>query len=149
MYSGGRTDPYQPKKKLPDPTRCPSCGAVFAKGRWTWKSADDGANEELCPACKRIKDRVPAGVIQLKGEFFDEHRDEIENLIQNQERLEKERHPLERLMALRRNGDSMRVETTGLRLARRVGDALQDAYQGDLKIDYLKGQDKVRVNWER
>jgi hypothetical protein len=122
---------------------------VFAKGRWTWKPADDRANEELCPACRRIKDRVPAGVIQLKGEFFHEHGDEIENLIRNQERLEKERHPLERLMALKRNGDGMRVETTGLRMARRVGDALQDAYQGDLQIDYLKGQDKVRVNWER
>lgn len=44
MYSGGRTDPYQQKKKLPEPTQCPSCGAVFAKGRWTWKTADAAAN---------------------------------------------------------------------------------------------------------
>lgn len=92
---------------------------------------------------------MPAGVLQLKGEFFNEHRDEIENLIRNQEALEKERHPLERLMTLTRHGDGMRVETTGLRLARRVGDALHDAYQGELKIEYLKGQDKVRVNWKR
>lgn len=96
-----------------------------------------------------MQDRVPAGVIQLKGDFFDEHRDEIENLIRNQEALEKERHPLERLMALMPNEEGLRVETTGLRLARRVGDALHDAYQGNLDIEYLKGQDKVRVNWER
>lgn len=148
MYSGGRQDPYQSKKKLPDPTRCPTCGAVFAKGRWTWKAAD-GVNEEVCPACRRIQEGVPAGVMQLEGTFLEEHRGEILNLIHNQEQLEKDRHPLERLMAVLPVHGGLRVETTGLRLARRIGDALQDAYQGELEFEYLKGQEKVRVKWER
>lgn len=88
-------------------------------------------------------------MIQLKGEFLQAHKDEIANLIRNQEAVEQELHPLERLMTVKSSRAGMRVETTGLRLARRVGDALQDAYQGKLQIDYLKGQDKVRVNWER
>jgi len=43
----------------------------------------------------------------------------------------------------------LRVETTGVHLARRIGDALEDSYQGELELDYLKGQNKVRVSWQR
>jgi hypothetical protein len=149
MYSGGRTDPYAPKKKLADPTRCPQCKAVYLKGRWTWETVPDPVDETLCPACRRTNDRVAAGVLLLSGEFFNEHRDEIDNLIRNQENLEKERHPLERLMSFADTEDGWRVETTGVHLARRIGDALKNAYQGELEIEYLKGQDKVRVNWTR
>lgn len=149
MYSQGRIDPYERKKKLPDPTRCPSCSALFTEGRWTWEIADQPASEELCPACLRIKEKVPAGVIQLSGPFFQEKRSEIENLITNQEKLEKERHPLERLMGMIDTEAGLRVETTGIHLARRIGDALNNAYQGKLELEYLDGQRKVRVNWER
>ncbi|HLD94261.1 MAG TPA: BCAM0308 family protein [Anaerolineales bacterium] len=149
MYSLGREDPYQSRKKMPDPARCPVCGAIFTKGRWTWKGANKGVHEELCPADQRIKDRVPAGVVNIKGAFFEAHADEIINLIKNQEKLEKERHPLERLMAIKRPGRSLRIETTGMHMARRLGDALEAAYQGNLDIEYLKGQYKVRVRWER
>lgn len=149
MFSQGRIDPYERRKKLPDPTRCPRCGALYMQGRWTWQIADQPANEELCPACQRIKDKVPAGVIQLSGEFFQANRGEIENLIKNQENLEKGRHPLERLMALKEMEHGLRVETTGIHLARRIGDALKNAYQGNLELEYLDGQRKVRVNWER
>src|SRR5262249_49738531 len=31
-----RHDSYKAKGKLPDPTRCPECSALFQKGRWTW-----------------------------------------------------------------------------------------------------------------
>lgn len=149
MFSQGRIDSYERRKKLPDPTRCPSCSALYIKGRWTWEIADQPANEELCPACLRIKEGVPAGILTLSGKFFEEHREEVENLINNQEKLEKERHPLERLMAIKQEDGSLRVETTGIHLARRIGDALHDAYQGDLDLEYLDGQRKVRVNWSR
>jgi len=149
MYSQGREDPYISRKKLPDPTRCLVCGAVYTKGRWTWNELDGEAAEELCPADQRIKDKVPAGIVTIKGEFFEAHRDEIVSLVQNQEKLEKERHPLERLIGFKKDGKGLRVETTGMHMARRVGDALEGAYQGDLEIDYLKGQYKVRVSWER
>jgi len=149
MYSQGRQDPYLSRKKLPDPTRCPVCGAVFTGGRWTWSTADENANEELCPADQRIKDKVAAGVVTINGAFFDSHRDEIVSLIKNQEKLEKGRHPLERLMSIKPSGKGLRVETTGIHLARRLGDALEGAYQGKLEFNYLKGQEKVRVSWER
>lgn len=149
MYSQGRQDPYLSRKKLPDPTRCPVCGAVFTEGRWTWSTAEENAHEELCPADQRIKDKVAAGVVTISGAFFDSHREEIVSLIKNREKQEKERHPLERLMSIKPSGKGLRIETTGIHLARRLGDALEDAYQGKLEFNYLKGQEKVRVSWER
>ena len=44
-------DTYKSKSKLPEPTVCPECGAVYLKGRWTWAENPGGANEEMCPAC--------------------------------------------------------------------------------------------------
>lgn len=149
MYSQGRKDPYQDRKKIADPARCPQCGLYFLKGRWTRKSTYKDTDEELCPACRRINDRVPAGVIWLSGEFLNEHRYEIQSLIENEAQKEEERHPLERLMATRFTKAGLRVETTGLHLARRIGTALKKAYQGQMEIEYLKGQYKVRINWQR
>jgi NMD protein affecting ribosome stability and mRNA decay len=149
MFAQGRIDPYRRQEKLPDSTVCPDCGAVFLQGRWTWNDADGFANQHLCPACKRTQDNVPAGVIELSGGFFHNHRQEIENLIRNEEAKEKERHPLERLMKTKEKENGLRVETTGLHLARRIGDALNRAYEGDLDLQYLDGQYKVRVSWNR
>jgi len=35
-------DSYKSSRKLSEPTRCPECGAVFLKGRWTWGVAPAG-----------------------------------------------------------------------------------------------------------
>jgi hypothetical protein len=56
---------------------------------------------------------------------------------------------MERLMGTAKVDNKLRVETTGVHLAQRIGKALQSAYQGDLEIEFLKGQYKVRVHWRR
>ena len=63
-------DTYKSGKKLAEPSRCPECGAVYHRGRWTWGAAPAGAAAATCPACHRIKDQFPAGHVTLKGEFF-------------------------------------------------------------------------------
>ncbi|MEW8157073.1 MAG: hypothetical protein AB2765_21105, partial [Candidatus Thiodiazotropha endolucinida] len=48
-------DAYRSERKLPDPTLCQICGAVFTGGRWQWCEAlPIEAKETRCPACQRI-----------------------------------------------------------------------------------------------
>lgn len=142
-------DSYKSKKKLPEPTRCPDCGAVYRSARWTWAAAPPGAHEALCPACHRIRDRFPAGYVTLKGEFLGAHRDEILHLVRNREAAEKAEHPLERIMAIEDADDGVLVTTTDTHLARSIAEAVQAAYKGELEFRYNKEDNLLRATWSR
>ena len=144
-----RHDTYQERDKWPEPTRCPNCGALFVQGRWSWAEAPAGANEVICPACRRIADHYPAGYIEIKGPFLVEHQTEILNLLRNVEKQEKDKHPLERIMAITTEGDHPLITTTGIHLARRLGEALAHAYKGELSFQYADGEESIRVSWQR
>ncbi len=142
-------DTYKTGKKLAEPSRCPDCGAVYHRGRWTWNAAPAGAAEVTCPACHRIKDDFPAGRVTLKGEFFAAHRDEILHLARNQESKERAEHPLQRIIAIKPERDGTLITTTDIHLARGIGDALHAAYKGDLEYHYNKEENLLRVDWQR
>lgn len=143
-------DPYMTRAKLPEPTICPECNVVFAEGRWQWQpSVPDKANSELCPACQRIRDKVPAGYLTLRGDFFRSHRDEIMNLVTNKVDAQKAQHPLKRIMSIDEADDGFVITFTDLHLPRGVGDAIERAYEGDLDIHYTKEAGKLRVEWTR
>ncbi len=145
-----RHDPYQSKEKFPEPTVCTSCGCVYSGGRWVWiEEKPEKANKALCPACRRIKEKMPAGVINLSGRFLKSHGDEILNLIKNEEKAEKAEHPLERLMEIRQDGDSIEVLVTGIHLAKRIGEAIRRSYQGEYSLEYGDGEKSVRIEWHR
>lgn len=142
-------DPYRSGHKPPEPTVCHDCKAVFCDGRWTWAEPPDDAYEQLCPACQRIQDRFPAGYVTIKGEFFEEHRDEIMNLIENHGSREKEMRPLQRIMAIDEKREGIEVTTTDSHLARGIAEALHSAYKGDLKLRYSRDENLVRASWKR
>ena len=142
-------DPYRRTAKPAEPSRCPTCKAVFAGGRWTWDEAPDDAHDELCPACRRIQDRFPAGYVTIKGEFFTEHRDEIVNLIMAREKREKAERPLQRIMAIDDKRDGIEITTTDSHIARGIAEALHDAYKGDLKLRYSRDENLLRASWKR
>jgi len=144
-----RHDVYQEKGKLPEPTICPKCGVLFANGRWAWGTAPEKAHETLCPACRRIAENLPAGYIEIKGKFFDDHQDEILNLARNIEKQENGERPLERIMAITNGKDHTLVTTTGINIARRIGEALSRSYNGDFSFQYADGEKSIRVYWER
>ena len=142
-------DTYKSKRKLPEPTRCKDCGALWRRGRWSWAAAPAGAHAGRCPACKRMRDRFPAGYVSLQGEFFDARRAEVMARVRHCEAAEKRGHPLERIMDIKADGRGVLVTTTGAHLARRIGDALQHAYKGALDYRYNKADKLLRVNWSR
>lgn len=140
-------DAYKVKGKLPEPSVCSQCGAVFHKGRWQWLQAPADAHRVLCPACHRIQDHFPAGFLTMKGEFFHAHHDEIMRLVHNHEKYERTEHPLKRIMAEEEKDGTMLVTTTDIHLARGIGEALHHAYQGELEFHYNPEQNLLRVNW--
>lgn len=142
-------DSYKSRGKLPEPSVCPKCGAVFQEGRWQWAAKPAGAHEEMCPACHRIHDDYPAGFVTLGGDFFKTHRDEILHLVHNAAEREKSEHPLERIMSIEDHDDGVVVTTTSLHLARHLGDAVHHAHQGELEYHYNEGENLLRVKWAR
>lgn len=145
-----RHDTYAEQEKWPEPTVCSECGAVFIEGRWTWlEPPPDKAHMIVCPACQRIKDGIPAGYVEIRGAFFEDHREELLNLIYNLEAQEKGEHPMERLMDICGEEDHTLITTTGIHLARRIGEALKNAYQGDLDFTYGDAEKIIRVSWSR
>jgi hypothetical protein len=144
-----RIDAYEEKQKLPDPTQCEQCKAVFTGGRWTWNILPDISNKSICPACQRTNDNFPAGYIELSGTFLKHHKDEIHNLIKNIEENEKNQHPIERIMDIITEESKTTITTTGIHIARRIGEAVNKAYQGNLDFSYGDNEKIIRVKWNR
>jgi hypothetical protein len=150
MIQQERQDVYRSKGKYAEPTVCADCGAIFQGGRWSWGAAPAGAAHAACPACRRIADRFPAGRVELSGDFLQEHRAEILSLVRNAEAAEKADRPLERIMTIDDESDGrVLVTTTGVHVARRIGESLARSYQGTMDLRYGDGEDSVRVTWAR
>jgi len=140
-------DTYREGKKRSEPSVCSTCGALYSGGRWTWTEAPEEIVKVLCPACQRIADGYPAGYVELKGTFFEQRRDEILNLVINEEKMEKGEHPMERVMAITTGDDHTLITTTGVHMARRIGEAVNRAYPGTLDFTYGDNEKSIRVQW--
>ncbi|MBV5285560.1 MAG: ATPase [Methyloversatilis discipulorum] len=143
-------DPYASRHKPREPAFCPDCGAVFRNGRWQWQDlppADAGAS--TCTACRRIRDRMPAGFVHVGGPYFAAHREELTALMRHREERERAQHPMERIIAIEPDGDGVLVTTTDIHLARDLGEALERACKGTLDYHYNEGQRLLRVFWRR
>ena len=142
-------DPYQAGAKLPTPTLCPDCGAVYARGRWQWLPRPQTENVTRCPACRRVRDALPAGYVTLGGPFFAIHRAYVMDLVQDFEATEKAEHPLKRVMAISEQKDGVLVTTTDVHLASGIGEVVHRAYKGKLESHYSPEEMLVRVRWTR
>jgi hypothetical protein len=142
-------DPYAPYEKLAQPTSCPKCHATYRNGRWTWSKAAPGAAREKCPACRRIEERFPAGLVKLGGKFLAEHRAEVLNLVIGRETRAKAEHPMQRIIAVERQGADTVISTTDAHLARTIARAVHEAFKGHLEIRYSREEHLVRARWRR
>jgi hypothetical protein len=141
------TDPYRWTEKPDGPAACPQCGAVYDAGRWSWGEKPQGAVELTCQACHRINDKYPAGVVQLTGPRLAKLKDQIVRLARHQEKAERKEHPLNRILDVREETGTLVIDTTDIHLPRRIGEAVQRAYKGELEVHFDERGYFVRVDW--
>ena len=140
-------DNYKAIGKLPEPSVCPQCGAVYYQGSWQWLKAPDGAHAATCPACHRIHDHFPAGFIRLSVHFFRDHQEELIGLLYKLEQHDKSQFPLKRIMGIEELENDVLITTTDIHLARSISDALHHAYQLNFAYHYNQEKNLLRVEW--
>ncbi len=151
-------DPYLPPKGsgLREVAICRDCTAVYQKKKWFLdprlyekKKAQKNINWVICPACKKTKENVPGGVVTLKGDFLQQHKEEIMNLVHNEDERSKKYNPLKRIMKINEKGNAIEILTTEGRLAYRIGSILFKAYDGEVEYKKHENTKFMRVEWRR
>lgn len=149
IYDDERHDPYQTNGKHAGIVRCSDCGLVYETGRWHRGPAPEGAGTARCPACRRIRDRLPAGELLLDGPFVAAHREELLRIARNEAEHEEAEHPLHRIIEVEDRGDGVVITTTDIHLPQRIGEAVRRACHGELQVRYGSDEYSVRVHWQR
>ncbi len=142
-------DPYKRVQKLPEPSYCRQCGAVYHAGRWQWGAQPKGAHEVLCQACHRTNDKYPAGVLTLTGTSVAGSAEELKRVARHEEQSEKQDHPLNRIINIEQTTDGLVINTTDIHLPVRIGKAIKRAFRGKLDEHFDEAGYFVRVNWHR
>lgn len=150
------SDPYLLKGGNSRMAVCKKCHAIYHNKRWYLdeqlyqnKAALKSTEKILCPACLKIKDKFPNGIVKLKGDFLEEHKDEIMNLIRNEEERARGFNPLERIMGIHDSKKEIEITTTNEKLAQRIVRSLEKAYQGRVEYKWSDDTKLLRAEWER
>jgi hypothetical protein len=151
------TDPYTPRKAAPSTGVCPVCRAIRNGHRWFFDDRTaaalmkrrDGVDLHRCPACRKIADGFPFGLVTLEGAFLAFHHDEILRLVRNEERRAMGVNPMARIMSMRESGGRMEFETTDEKLAQRIGREIHKACRGEVEYTWSDDVKLLRVRWMR
>ncbi len=104
-------DPYARLKAPKGPAICRKCLAIYADKRWHFDKVEapklaisPRAKRLVCPACQKIRDDYPEGIVALTWSDLREHDSEIRGLIANVEARAASANPLDRVMKIVRPG---------------------------------------------
>ncbi|KAF0219792.1 MAG: hypothetical protein FD174_1805 [Geobacteraceae bacterium] len=150
------TDVYLPKAGLKEAAVCKKCHLVYQHKRWHLDEkeaqrllADAKTNKGVCPACRRMEDDNPGGVVTFSGDYLREHEVEILDLIKNEEAESRGKNPLGRIMEISQEENVLTISTTEDKLAQKLGREVYKAHKGELHYRWSHDQNFVRVSWTR
>jgi NMD protein affecting ribosome stability and mRNA decay len=155
-HAGRIEDPYRLEEGQ-EAAVCSQCHALYQGKRWFFDeklfnrlAGGLRIREATCPTCRKIEDRYPEGILNLSGEFFSQHRDEIVKLLEKEASRVSKRNVMDRLIGMTPEGkDKLVVETTTEKLAQHLGRAVYRAYKGELEFHWSEMNRFVRVYWSR
>lgn len=146
-------DAYLPAQGKEDVAVCTGCGAVSWGKRWFSEGAKLPAghvpSKVVCPACQRMKDDNPAGVVTLAGDYLLQHEEVILNAVRNVEAKTRAKNPLARIMEIGQEGTVLTIRTTHEKLAEKLGREIYKSHSGTLNFQWSQDESFVRVNWSR
>lgn len=149
-------DPYMPESGLKEPALCQVCHALYRHKRWQLEpevvaamEADPATQWMTCPACQKIAEHYPEGIVTLRGDYLWRHETEIRNILSNEAERVMAKNPISRIMTIATAGESLVIETTEQKLAEHLGRSLNRAHNGELQVAWSRSPRVCRVNWER
>lgn len=120
--------------RLPEPSACERCGAIFAKRVWRQRRRITGAvlataHWTTCPACQgaRLRGR---GCVRIRGSYVAIHEAAIRRRITNVATRAAHTQPQRRVRAIEAQDDGLDVRTTSQELAHRIARELEKAFGG-------------------
>jgi NMD protein affecting ribosome stability and mRNA decay len=150
------TDVYLPKGGNKESALCRKCGAIYRNKRWIIdeeeaKSLKGGktATTLTCPACQRMADNNPAGIVTFSGDYLMEHWNDILAIVQRVESVSRIKNPLGRIMEINQEEWVLTIATTEDKLAQKLGREVYKALKGELHYQWSHDQHFVRVSWTR
>jgi NMD protein affecting ribosome stability and mRNA decay len=156
----GRTrtsdDPYLSESGLKEPAICQGCKAIYRNKRWLLDPVEAKIMQDdpkvqwvTCPACQKIAEHYPEGIVTLRGDYLWSHEEEIRNILSNEADRVMAKNPIARIMHMETSGESLVIETTEQKLAEHLGRTLNRAHSGDLQVAWSGSPRVCRVTWER
>lgn len=155
-HDGGR---HRSAKAASSPRVCAGCRALYRNKRWTAggqgpapRPLDPAARPAhvLCPACRMGAEGLFSGEVRVSGAFVAEHHAEVETLLKREAERAAEDNPTSRILTLNSPApDKLCVTTTTEHLAKRLGQALAKAYQGEVHYGFSHGNKFAHVTWSR
>jgi NMD protein affecting ribosome stability and mRNA decay len=150
-------DPYlstRSLRALKEGAICERCGAIYHHKRWSMDSTlmkvkGREVRKVICPACRKIRDHFPGGIITLRGDYLKVHKDQILRLIQNEESRAMRINPLERVISVKDKNNYVEIHTTNERFAQRIGREIQRSCKGRVAYHWSGDNKSVRVEWHR
>ncbi|HEY6873778.1 MAG TPA: BCAM0308 family protein [Geobacteraceae bacterium] len=150
------TDVYLPKGGSKEVALCSKCSAFYWNKRWSSDAAElsaaqaeAGTSTVVCPACQRMHDDNPAGVLTLSGDYLLQHENEILNMLKNVEADSRAKNPLARIMEINQEKGLLTIATTDAKLTQKLGKEVYKAHKGELHFKWSQADSFIRVNWTR
>jgi hypothetical protein len=151
--AGSHRGPRAPK----GPAVCTSCQNVYRERRWLLASDQRAvlarevldARSVVCPACRMVAEGQWRGEVRLEGPFLFAHRDEVERLLTNEAARASEDNPLARIIHREWTAKRFTLTTTTEHLAKRLGQALEKAFDGAVHYGFGHENKTACVTWAR
>ena len=156
--AGTRTKKARPVEvdggRLPEPSGCERCGAIFSRRVWRRRRSATAALLEriqwtTCPACRQASAGVGQGRVLVRGPYAELHAAAIRRRIENVAARAAYTQPERRVSAIERRPDgALEVLATSQKLAHRIVRELKKAFGG--RAAYAWSDDgTLFATWQR